>query len=170
MISKNVKKFCYEDISLIKNYELAINDNKHIWDCHHRKETDEGLSRKQLIELGLYYGRPASELILLTHSEHMSLHCTGKSSWNKSSWNEEHKIEYINLLLAKNMRIYTLTNTKTGEIKNFIKKTNLAKYIKTNTSIVELAIIKNTPICKKTGENYMVECRDINIGMKFEDL
>ena len=74
----NVKKFCNEDITLIENYEKAINDTQ-TWDCHHRKETDEGLSLKQLKELGLYYDRPASELIFLTKSEHRSLHHQGKN-------------------------------------------------------------------------------------------
>lgn len=209
MISKNVNKYCSEDIRLIENYEKAINDDTQIWNCHHRKETDEKLSLKQIKEQGLYYNRPASELIFLTKSEHQKLHRIGKpttlgrkhSSEEKQRMHEaiknrapiseeirrkriseamkgkktgplseEHKIEYINLLLAKNMRIYTLTNINNGEIKNFIKKTNLSKYIKTNTNVVELCIIKNTPICKKTGEKYMVECRDINIGMEFEDL
>ena len=75
---KKVKKFCNEDISLIENCDKAINDETQTWHCHHRKETDEGLSAKKLIELGLYYGRPANELIFLTHGEHSSLHHSGK--------------------------------------------------------------------------------------------
>lgn len=74
---KQVKKYCSEDISLIKNYGLAINDDQ-IWHCHHKKETDEGLSVKQLNELDLYYDRPASELIFLTHHEHISVHQSGR--------------------------------------------------------------------------------------------
>lgn len=66
--------FCSDDYSLIENYELAINDAAQTWHCHHKKETDEGLSTKQLIELGIYYGRPANELIFLTPSEHKHLH------------------------------------------------------------------------------------------------
>lgn len=74
---KNVNKFCNEDISLIENYEKAINDITQTWDCHHRKETDEGLSLKQLKELDLYYDRPASEIIFLTRAEHNILHHKG---------------------------------------------------------------------------------------------
>ena len=69
---KNVKNFCKDDISLIDNYEKAINDKTQTWDCHHRRETV--LSRKDLIEIGEYYNRPACELIFFTHSEHMKLH------------------------------------------------------------------------------------------------
>lgn len=98
MISKGVKYYCCEDISLIENYNEAINDNTQTWDCHHKKEIDEKLTVKQLKELGLYFYRPSNELIFLTHDEHIKLHGNymskeiknkisesnkGKSSWNK---------------------------------------------------------------------------------------
>ena len=67
------------------------------------------------------------------------------------------------------MKIYTLKNPKTGEEKNFIKKNRLAKAIGVNTDRIELAIAKNQPICKRTGEEYHVEYRNINIGLKIED-
>lgn len=41
MISKYINILCCEDPSLIENYELAINDDTQIWDCHHRLEIDE---------------------------------------------------------------------------------------------------------------------------------
>jgi hypothetical protein len=38
MISEyRAKKYCADDISLIENYDKAINDSA-IWDCHHRDE------------------------------------------------------------------------------------------------------------------------------------
>lgn len=77
MIGRRAKSFCCEDISLIENYELAANSNKW-WDCHHKNEIILNKSPKELIEMGLYYNRPASELIFLTHSEHMKIHKTGR--------------------------------------------------------------------------------------------
>ena len=71
---KQARKFCIEDISLIENYEQAKKDLIQTWDLHHRKE-EEGYTYKELKKLGLYHKRPASELIFLTHSKHMSLHC-----------------------------------------------------------------------------------------------
>lgn len=71
---QTVKNFCCEDISLIENYDKAINDKTQTWDCHHRKETDEKIFRKQLVDQNLYFNRPANELIFLTKSEHTSLH------------------------------------------------------------------------------------------------
>lgn len=77
MIGKNVQIFCCEDISLVENYEKAVNGPE-MWDCHHKLETDLGLSKNELKEQGKYFNVPASELIFLTHSEHQILHRTGK--------------------------------------------------------------------------------------------
>ena len=86
---KYAKKFCNEDISLIENYANAIADKEQTWDCHHRKEITISKSKKELIELGEYYNRPASELIFLTPSEHRSLHNKGKTS----HWKGKHRSE-----------------------------------------------------------------------------
>lgn len=77
MISKTqARKFCRQDISLIENYELAISDKERTWDCHHRGEVLPcgTYSRDVLKKFGLYFNRPASELIFLTHEEHARLH------------------------------------------------------------------------------------------------
>lgn len=83
MIRENlVKEYCREDISLIQNYQKAIEDDTQTWHCHHRlevcdengKERSLQKSRDELIAENLYYNRPASELIFLTKSEHRSLH------------------------------------------------------------------------------------------------
>ena len=67
------------------------------------------------------------------------------------------------------MKLYTVKNQKTGEEKNFIKKNRLAKDIGVNTTRIELAIATNQPISKRNGEEYTVEYRDVNIGLKIED-
>ena len=82
MIDKNrAIKYCKNDISLIENYDKAIADKTQVWHCHHRRETI--FSRKDLIEIGEYYNRPACELIFLTKSEHNRLHNLGKPSGMK---------------------------------------------------------------------------------------
>jgi hypothetical protein len=96
MIGKIVSKYCCEDISKIENYDKAIVDTNHIWDCHHRLETHNSdgerrlidLLREELIVLDIYYHRPANELIFLTKSEHHSLHNKGKKC---GPFTEEHK-------------------------------------------------------------------------------
>ena len=73
---KFVSEYCKEDPSFIENYNKAIIDDMQTWDCHHRLEIqgDEVHSVQELKELGLYYYRPACELIFLTRSEHTALH------------------------------------------------------------------------------------------------
>ena len=72
------KRYCSEDISLIENYHQAISDKERMWDIHHRSECDENgrtlFTSKQLIEMNLYFNRPASELVFVTRSMHWKLH------------------------------------------------------------------------------------------------
>ena len=88
MISEDyAKSYCKDDISLIENYDKAIADTTQLWHCHHRRETI--FSRKDLIEIGEYYNRPACELIFLTPNEHHKLHKIGENNPNfgKLAWN-----------------------------------------------------------------------------------
>ena len=77
---RNVKKFCCEDISKIENYELALNDKEQVWHCHHRGEILPcgRYSMDSLKKFGLYWKRPAHELVFLTSEEHRRLHHKGK--------------------------------------------------------------------------------------------
>ena len=71
------KQYCKEP-EKIENYEKAKADDFVGWECHHRLETHmpDGkrravdITQAELIALGMYYNRPASELIFLTKSEH----------------------------------------------------------------------------------------------------
>ena len=67
---------CSEDISLIENYQEAVSDDTQIWHCHHRGEILPCgvFSQHDLKKFGLYWHRPASELIFLTPSEHHRIH------------------------------------------------------------------------------------------------
>ena len=86
------KQYCKEP-EKIENYEKAKKDNFKGWNCHHRLQTwnsdgkrrDVDITASELKALGMYYNRPASELIFLTESEHSSLHKKGKK------FSEEHK-------------------------------------------------------------------------------
>ena len=75
MINESLaRKYCKEDISKIKNYDLAIADKTQTWDCHHMTETWWGCSAKDLIENECYYNRKACELVFLTKAEHTRMH------------------------------------------------------------------------------------------------
>lgn len=89
----HLRQLCCDDISLIENYEKAIN-SKERWDCHHRLEThfsngtprpiNAQLTQEELEALGMYWKRPASELILLTVEEHSALHLRGHERYERT--------------------------------------------------------------------------------------
>ena len=73
----NFKKYC-KDFEKIENYQKAKKDNFVGWHCHHRLEThtpdgkrrEVDIPMEELKALGMYYNRPAEELIFLAESEH----------------------------------------------------------------------------------------------------
>lgn len=78
---RNYKRICKE-IEKVENYEKAVADNFRGWLCHHRLETHNSDGERRLVDikstelnaLGMYWHRPASELIFLTVAEHEILH------------------------------------------------------------------------------------------------
>ena len=80
MISeKQVKRYCSEPLEHIENYDMAMADTEHQWDCHHRGEVLPCgvFSVQGLKSFGIYWHRPASELVFLRHDEHTKLHNKG---------------------------------------------------------------------------------------------
>lgn len=76
---ETAKNYCCEDLSLIENYDKAIADTTQTWCCHHRGEILPcgRFSRDDLKKFGLYFYRPASELIFMKKFNHFSLHRKG---------------------------------------------------------------------------------------------
>ena len=109
------ERYC-KDYENIENYEAAKKDNFKGWHCHHRLETHNSdgerrlvdITQKELKALGMYYDRPANELIFLTIKEHnvfkkgkqfseehkkkLSEAKKGKPTWSKGKqFSEEYK-------------------------------------------------------------------------------
>ena len=90
---KYYKRHYCSDIENVENYEKAKKDNFKGWCCHHRLETHNSdgerrlvdITRAELIALGMYYNRPAEELIFMTESEHSSLHKPSEETKKKIS-------------------------------------------------------------------------------------
>lgn len=84
---EKTKRYCCEDISLIENYEQAVADHMQVWDIHHRLEIQGPFtnSRELLIKCGMYYGVPASQLVFMTHAEHLRLHYKGRPGHLRSA-------------------------------------------------------------------------------------
>lgn len=121
--------YCCEDISLIENYEEAMNSEEE-YDCHHRLEShDENgnlretfVTRDELKRLGKYYKVKANELIFLPRKEHLSMHSNNR--WNDDDfrkvrsermkgennpyYNKHHSEEIINKIKATKEKNGTL--------------------------------------------------------------
>ena len=86
-MKNHFERYC-KDYENIENYQKAKANDFIGWHCHHRLETHNSdgerrlvdISHKELKALGMYYNRPASELIFLTESEHHSLHDEGENN------------------------------------------------------------------------------------------
>ena len=75
------KSYCSEPLDKIENYQQALAEGFKGWCIHHRLEIQPDgtrVSMQELIDKGLYFGRPASELIFMRFKEHSTLHSTGK--------------------------------------------------------------------------------------------
>ena len=80
---RNWYKFCSEPLDKIEHYEEALAEGFAGWCIHHRLEIQPDGTRVSMQELkdnGLYYDRPASELIFLRFGEHSSLHSAGNTN------------------------------------------------------------------------------------------
>lgn len=73
--------FCSEPLEQIENFKAAKVDNFAGWCIHHRLEIQPDGTRVSVQELkdqGLYWHRPAEELVFMRCGEHTSLHSKGK--------------------------------------------------------------------------------------------
>lgn len=82
---KLAKSYCYEDISLIENYDKAIKDDTQTWICHHKVGAIMNCGKDALIAQGCYTDRPAHDLIFVTRSEHNRIHNQNKPVWSSEN-------------------------------------------------------------------------------------
>lgn len=87
---KQAHAYCCEAITKIQGF-VAASESPEKYHIHHRFE-DMGLSRKDLIELGLLYHRPACELLFIEGREHNHRHSTEDLSeaYKDSLWKTGH--------------------------------------------------------------------------------
>ncbi len=97
-MKRSFEYYCNEAEN-IENYKAAKADNFKGWDCHHRLETHNSsgerrlvdITAEELIALGMYYNRPATELIFLRACEHTTLHMEGNQHHKGKHHSEEAK-------------------------------------------------------------------------------
>ena len=95
------KSYCSEPLELVENYQQAEAENFKGWCIHHRLEIQPDgtrVSMQELIDQGLYYGRPAEELVFMRRGEHTSLHNIGNTyiKGKHHSAETRHKISEAN--------------------------------------------------------------------------
>lgn len=115
---KRLYRYCHK-YSLIENYELAKADNFKGWQCHHRLETHNSdgerrsvdITHKELQALGMYYNRPAEELIFMTTYDHEMLH----NPIGRRGYPQTEKLKIREWHLRNHGRFYKCIET--GEVK-----------------------------------------------------
>ena len=165
----NFEKFC-KDYENIENYEKALKDNFKGWNCHHRLETHNSdgerrlvdIAKKELKALGMYYNRPADELIFLTTSEHNTLHHKGKhrSEETKKKLSEANKGKKLSEETKKKLReakknISEETRKKISEAKKNISdetKKKMSEAKKGNKNVRGMHWYNNGKISKRAYE------------------
>ena len=88
------RHYCTDPLDKIEHYEEALAECFKGWCIHHRLEIqqDKRVSRQELKDKGLYYDRPASELIFMRKREHHRLHNADEGNfWFGKSMPEEVK-------------------------------------------------------------------------------
>lgn len=81
MIGKNAELYCKDPLWKIMGYKEAKLDDSVVYDCHHKAGLY--ISSNELKKKGLYYNRPASELMFLHPYEHQLLHKNAKKMMKK---------------------------------------------------------------------------------------
>lgn len=73
---QKTRHLCCEPLEKIENFQEAVNDKTQQWCLHHKLEICEDYenTKEELEMMGLYYNRPACELIYLPMGVHTSLH------------------------------------------------------------------------------------------------
>ena len=111
--------YCF-DYKKIENYDLALKNNFKDWVVHHRLETHNSDGERRLVDisaeelkaLGMYYNRPAEELIFMRTKAHRQLHMKGKIPWNKGKKTGPHSEE------SNRRRSITMKGMKHSEERN----------------------------------------------------
>lgn len=151
--SWKLKRYCSEPLENIENYEKAIADTEHMWDCHHRAEILPcgRFTAAQLKKHGLYWHRPSSELIFLRSAEHNSLHHTGNKFFLGKSHSDETKRRIAEKSKGRNHSLETrrkmsasqtnrpdvstpieMTRTADGFTKVFLSQQEAARWLREN--------------------------------------
>ena len=139
---KNRKSYCSEPLELVENYQQALVENFKGWDIHHRGEILPcgRFSTDDLKKFGLYWNRPASELIWLRHGEHIMLHNIGNTYMKGHKHSEESRQKMSEANKGKH---------KSTETRNKIAEARKGKHLSEETCKKLSAALKGKPTWNK---------------------
>ena len=141
---KNLKSYCSEPLEQIENYQQALAEGFKGWCIHHRREIKlDGtrVSMKELKDKGLYYDRPASELVFMRFGEHTTLHMLGNAYMKGKQLSEEACQKIAEALKGKHLSEETRLKMsesrkgkhKSAEHRQKIAEANKGKHHSTDT-------------------------------------
>ena len=151
------KRYCCEDISHIVGYVKALNSPS-MWHCHHLLE-NRGLSQKELISKGLYYKRPANELVFMPESTHLRLHLTKLRPDNLKSedWKRKLAVSHIGKPLSEEhkRKIGNSCKNPSEETRNKLSKVWLGRKHtdETKRKMREAALKRSAECRRKNSES-----------------
>ena len=74
MIGLDLDDVCSESLSNVEGYLAAVLDSRQVWHLHHKVGAICDRRKDELIDMDLYYHRPANELVFLPPDVHIRLH------------------------------------------------------------------------------------------------
>lgn len=74
MIGNDVDCVCSDSLCDVEGYLAAMLDTRQVWHLHHKVGAVCDRNKETLIEMDLYYHRPANELVFLPPDVHTRLH------------------------------------------------------------------------------------------------
>ena len=124
---QNWKRYCKDRIELVQNFHQAEADGFEGWCIHHRMETlPDGTTvyRDELKAKGLYWHRPAAELIFMKTADHMKLH----NSHKHTKQHNKRLSQSVKKGIASRRGKLVLAQRKNGELKVFSNSSQFAAY------------------------------------------
>lgn len=167
----NLKKYCKEPLENIENYQLALNDTKTVWHCHHKDEIDLKKTHKELKECRLYYDCPAERLIFLHPKDHMKIHGLANLKhidielfkeiyYSENNFSVEYICNFFNISNTKKNLFIKENNLKDRDLIIFNKKRLKELFLEKDFTIEQIAEFCNTSKgkIKRLLKLYKLDC------------
>ena len=124
---QNWKRYCSEPLELVQNFYQAESDGFEGWCIHHKLEIKlDGtiVYRDDLKKKGLYWNRPAIELIFMKTADHMKLH----NSHKHTKQHNKNISASVQKGIASRRGKLVFAQSKSGEFKVFSNSSEFAAF------------------------------------------